>query len=389
MVIRMLLILLALAGAARADSLRIVVGAETPVVGEMIPVTIRGEYTSLITLETFVFPNSDDYDWIQITTDGWADEQIGGRTVRVFEQHIALFPRRPGPITIGPVTHHLTIVGRKAPREEIDVPAEAVTVEVAPYPVEGPPITAHGITVKDELSAEPGALRDGETLTRRVTITAKATLPHLLPTRPAMREPWLITFASPEDRKTELTPDGPVTTIVWEWSLRPRTGEPGVLAGMKIPWFDTGARTMRTAEIPPIPFGYASFGSNQGGADRLAPRAAAFGYAAVGAGLVVGLGFAVSGLALRGRAEAMRMLRRLSPVDPTRRVLVRAARSGDPLAIRRAADRHLRRRADLGRVVHRDETAELDRAVYGPPGDPAAPTASEAALAMLRRRRRR
>ena len=137
MVIRVLLVLLALAGAARADSLRIVVDAGSPVVGEMILVTIRGEYTSMITLETFVFPDSADYDWIQLANDRWVDERIGGRMMRVFEQRIGLIPRRPGAITIGPVTHHLTVIGQKQPREALDVPAEAITVEVAPFPVEG------------------------------------------------------------------------------------------------------------------------------------------------------------------------------------------------------------------------------------------------------------
>ncbi len=58
MVIRFLLAFLVSMVAARADTLRLVVPAAAPVVGEMIPVTVRGEYTSLITLEKLTFPDS-------------------------------------------------------------------------------------------------------------------------------------------------------------------------------------------------------------------------------------------------------------------------------------------------------------------------------------------
>ncbi len=112
MVIRFLLALLVSAVAARADTLRLVVPAVAPVVGEMIPVTVRGEYTSLITLEKLTFPDSPDYDWIQVARDRWADEMIDGRTVKVFERRVAVYPRRDGRITIGPVTHKLTVIGR-------------------------------------------------------------------------------------------------------------------------------------------------------------------------------------------------------------------------------------------------------------------------------------
>ena len=121
MVIRIAILLMLLAGSAHADSLRLVVPQMQPVVGEMIPVTVRGEYTRQITLESLTFPGSDDYDWMQLARDQWRDEQIDGRTVRVFERHIAVFPRHAGSLTIAPVTHHLTVVGADNLREPLDL----------------------------------------------------------------------------------------------------------------------------------------------------------------------------------------------------------------------------------------------------------------------------
>lgn len=365
MVIRLLVALLLSVGAARADSLRLVVPDGARVVGEMIPVTVRGEYTSFITLEKLTFPNSPDYDWMQTARDSWRDEMVEGRAVKVFERRIALFPRRAGPLAIGPLTHHLTILGRSSPREALDVEAAPVTLTVSPYPAEGVPLSARRLTVEDRLSADPGSLRDGDTLIRRVVIKAEGTLGHLLPPRPSMREPWLISFVSPEQRSVLPTPDGPAVTVVWEWSLRPKTGEPGVLPAFEFAWFDTVSRRMKTAAIPAIPFGYASFRDNQAGADRLAPGQAALGAGAVAIGLVAGLGLALHGAAARGLAEIRRTVARLSPVDPTRRALKAAARTGDLLALRAAAERYLARRRALGRSVTGRETAALDALLYG------------------------
>ena len=360
------MLLLLIAGDAYGDGLRLLLpdGAR-PVVGEMIPVTLRGEYTSRIALETLTFPSSEDYDWLQLARDQWRDEEIDGRTVRVFERPLAVFPRHAGTLTLGPVTHHLTVVDEKNLRAPLDIVAPPVSFDLAPYPGEGPPLSARQLTVEDGLSAAPGALRDGETLVRRVTLTAEGTLPHSLPPRPVLRAPWLISFAAPEQRDMRPTAAGPVTTVVWEWHLRPTTGEPGVLPPVPIPWFDTARREMRTADIPALPFGYASFHDNRSGTGRLPGGSMAAGVAAVVAGTLTGLGLCLAGLAPRRRAPLLRALRRLSPFDPTRLRLKRAARAGDLFALRRACDAYLRRRRDLGLKVSGDETAALDAALYG------------------------
>jgi hypothetical protein len=365
MVIRLVILLILLTGGARAETLRLLVPNVHPVVGEMIPVTIRGEYTRRIALETLTFPDSDDYDWMQLNRDAWRDERVDGRAVKVLERRIALFPRRAGSITIGPVTHHLTLIdGTNGGRETLDLRAEPLTVQVAPFPAESAPLAARSLTVEDTLSTSPGKLQDGESLIRRVTLHAYGTLPHLLPPRPAIREPWLISFTAPEVRKMKPSPEGPETTIVWEWHLRPKTGEPGVLPPIDIPWFDTTARRMKTAEIPAVPFGYASFAANRAGADRLPGVQLAIACSLFAAGLLTGLAFALTGLSPRKGAEILKHLKRYSPIDPTRSALRSAARTGDLLALRAAAERYLARRRALGLPEQNDATKELDREIF-------------------------
>lgn len=386
MVIRLALLFCLVAGIARADSLRLIVPNGAPVVGEMIPVTVRGEYTSRIALESLTFPNAADYDWIQLARDQWRDETIDGASVRVFERRIAVFPRHAGMLRIGPVVHRLKVLGASGARVPLDVTAPALSFPVAPYPGPPPPLAASALVVKDDLSAAPGALKDGETLVRRVTLIADGTLPHLMPVRPPMRTAWLISFTSPEQREMKATPNGPVTTIVWEWHLRPKTGEPGVLPAVTIPWFDTGSRRLRTAEIPAIPFGYASFRDDRSSAARLPAGQVVLAVAALALGVLGGLVIAVAGLAPQRRVDLRRRAGRVLFAVRGRHALRRAAAAGDAVALRRAADLYMRERRALGLPVTGRETVELDQALYGRNG--LAPDFdTEAALGPLTRHR--
>ncbi|MBN9671485.1 BatD family protein [Roseibium aggregatum] len=389
MVIRLAFLLLVLTGAARAESLRLVVpDGIRPVVGEMIAVTIRGEYTRRITLETLIFPDSEAYDWVQLARDSWKEERVKGRAVLVFQRRIALFPRQAGSLEIGPVTHELTVVAGNGGRETLEVHAEPLTLQVAPFPGKSAPLSARSLTVEDELSASPGELRDGETLIRKVTIHADGTLPHLLPPRPEIREPWLISFTGPEVREIQLSVDGPRASVAWEWHLRPKTGEPGVLPPIEIPWFDTGTRTLRTAEIPAIPFGYASFEANRAGSERLPALYLTAAFCVVGGGLLIGLGYILTGTSLSRKEGVLRLLRRWSPFDPTRHALAAAARQDDLPALRSAVERYLSRRRTLGLVEVEDATEDLDRAIFARPETRSSFNAKRYVKGLLKRKGR-
>ncbi|MFC3167077.1 hypothetical protein [Paracoccus fontiphilus] len=369
MVIRALLVWLVLAGAAlaRGDTrLMILHDHGNPVVSEMVELTIRGEYDLTVSLEDMQFPNSPDYDWIQIARDDWHKERVQGRLLQIFERRIALFPRRNGPLTVGPVSHKLTFVQDNGQRAETTVTAAPITLAVRPFPSDAPPLSASQLTLTDELSAEPGRLQKDEILTRRVTIEALGALAHHLPARPDLSEPWLILFSQPETRETVLTEAGPVARVVWEWQLRPKTGEPAILHAQAFPWFDTDNRQVEVAPLKPIPFGFAGFGSNFGASDQVAWRNWPIAALALGAGMGASLALMLRGQGLLPAAALRRRLRRLRP-GPHARAMRRAAAAGDLAVLRAAADRHLRWRGQPAPAL----MADLDRQLYAampPPG---------------------
>lgn len=368
MVIRALLLLLLSVLPVRADSLRLIIPEMRPVVGEMIPITLRGEYTGAISVEKMIFPDSASYDWIQVARDRWADERVEGKLFRTFERRIALFPRQPGTLTIGPVTHQLT-KSEGMTRPVFAVTARPVTLAVTPYPGAGRPLAARHLTVQDQFSDDPAKLRDGETFTRRLTITAEGTMAHLLPPRPDIREPWLISFAAPELRETHLTAEGPVAVVVWEWTLRPHTGERGTLMPIQFPWFNTLIREMRGAVTLPVEIGLASFGENFAGAARPSPQTRLEAGGLVLGGALVAVLIGLIGLAPAGWQGAVARMRRLMP-NPKAKALRHAAREGDLMALRAAGRDYIAAETRLGRKTSPQPLAELETAIFSAAGRP-------------------
>ncbi|MTH60263.1 BatD family protein [Paracoccus litorisediminis] len=366
MVIRHLLIFIALLLAWPAwaqDSLRLILPDTRPVTGEMIPVTIRGEYTGAITLEDMRFPDSAAYDWIQLGPDDWHDERVDGKQRRVLQRHIAVFARKPGNLTIGPVTHVLTKAETNS-RNRVEVTAPPASIPIQPYPAPGRPTVARSLKVTDELSGDPARIRDDQTILRRITLTAEGTMAHLLPARPELREPWLISFTSPERRETRLTEHGPVAFVQWEWHLRPITGEQGTLPPMRFSWFDTNKRELRGEITPPIPFGYGKLNQNIGGT---AKPGGAQGWllAALATGGALGLIAMLWGKGARPLSALAQHWHRLRP-NPALPALRLAAGQPDLFALRRAAEDYARAEQAAGRAAPRAALARLDRALFGP-----------------------
>lgn len=361
MVIRVLILLMLMALPTRADTLRLILPEMRPVVGEMIPVTIRGEYTGQISLESITFPDSPSYDWIQLARDRWANERINGKVFRIFERRIAVFPRQPGTLTIGPVTHHLTKADGMT-RPVFDIVAQPVTRAVLPYPGIGRTLASPKLTMTDEFSTDPSQLGHSETFTRRIVITAENSMAHLLPPRPLIREPWLISFAAPEVRETRLTTDGPVAIVIWEWSLRPHTGEVGSLTPMQFPWFNTVEREKQTVITLPVQIGIAGFGDNIDGAAQHMRSVTVQAAGLAAAGLVLGLITALAGRTPAPRLLAAR-LRRMRP-NPYARALRHAARDGDLMTLRRVAADYARAELALGRAIDQRALRALDDAIF-------------------------
>ncbi|AUC52155.1 hypothetical protein CDO87_02665 [Sagittula sp. P11] len=340
-----------------------------PFEGEMVLATLRGTYRQSITREEVKLRPMSDFDWVRLGMDRWTDERVDGLTARVFERRIAFYPRRAGALEILPITHALQVLGADGGRQDILVRSEPVTLTVQPKPsgVGDDWLPLRTLEVSDSWDVDPAQLADGQGATRRVVLRAFGATPEMMPPQPTLRQPWLISFTPPEERNFQVTPEGPVSTVVWTWKLRPVTGEPGVIPAITLPWFDTGKRTARSATIPASPIGYASFSAN-----------AASGWQPIGSpgwafwGLAGLAAVATAAITSRHRAPARDMFRRVRR-RWRRRVLLsrlrRLVRAGEVAAARKLASRLLEDFSAL------DETERLaclmpaDMTLFGAAGD--------------------
>ena len=344
----LVLILLALPAAAQdRDALRLELvldpRSEAPYAGEMVLATIRGTYRARIAREDLKLRQMTDFDWSRLGQDAWSERRIDGRAVRVMERRIALYPRRAGTLEILPIAHELEVIADDGTREAAIVRSEPVRVEVREPPAGAGDawLPVRALELSESWTVDPSELEDGQSTERRVVLRALGATPEMLPEQPPLRAPWLITFAPPGTRDLQITAEGPVTTVVWTWTLRPITGEPGVLPEVAIPWFDTGAGEARTAVLPAASIGYASFADNEASGWREGPGVGRIHALFAVAGLLAGLAAVLRGRGASGLrlAQLGRALRRRRDLHRLRRL----ARRGNlgrfrTLAMRLLAD---------------------------------------------------
>ncbi|NDW04150.1 BatD family protein [Jiella pacifica] len=329
-----------------------------PYVGEMVLLTLRGDYDAFITLERFEGIELANFTWLQLGRDVWSKSRKNGREYTTVERKLALYPQKPGTLAIGPFRHRLTLDDGSGRRSETIVASNALDLTVKPKPATdgGWWLPAKNVTIDDHWDMDTARLADGATATRTVTITAVGQTAAALPPPPKVVAPWLIAFIAPEIRTTEITRDGPVGTVQWQWRMRPSRSEPGRLPAYHIPWFDTQSREMRDLVMKSRRFAYATITAPEGSAARtrlenwLLPLAL---------GLLLPVGAA---LHRRRPLPAREILARLRRWLPERDALaMRAARiRGDVRAYRRIAAKRLSRHGH----APEQELAAIDAALF-------------------------
>jgi hypothetical protein len=129
-----------------------------------------------------------------------------------------------------------------------------------------------------------------------------------------MRVPNLITFSDPGERTTILTPQGPISRVVWRWTFKPATSLPADLETVIIPWFDTTTRENREVILGPRRVALAGgTGSRQKPGSSLLRFAHYAMLAGLALGLLAGLTLVMPGLKLKSRKTIGTTIRRLVP----------------------------------------------------------------------------
>lgn len=335
--------------------------APEPFAQEMILLRIHGVYTVEMTLEHLDQPAFADFAWMQLGRDKWAENTVEGRHARSFDRVMALFPRKAGTLTIPPFTHRLTLLAPNGSRVRHDVVSTPVTLTVRAAPAVAWWLPARALRLTDTFDKDPAKLGTGETTHRTVTLEADGVPADLLPPMPDLRDPGLIAFPDPEERTSRLTREGPVSTVVWRWTIRSKTGAPATLPAIRIPWFDTVARKEQVAELAGRAVARADGATEAKGPDLAATRRIVLPLAAA-TGLLGGLALLLAGT----RVDTTRLTGWIASRDPTApsRRMRKAARTGDIAGFREAALRWARQHALEGKPEVVAALADLGATAY-------------------------
>lgn len=383
MIVRLLVVLMVLAGAAHAQSSEVrpseldltvtVANSEVvPFAGEMVLITIHGVYRRHVTRESLMQPDLEGFNWMQLGEDRWYDTKENGQKVKNFERRMALYPEEPGTLTIGAFTHRLTLTDEGDDWFDYDLKSEPIEIEVrpAPEPAQGDwwfPVRQ--LRVSDEWSNAPDQLQRGEGVLRVIKIEAVGASPEMIPPMPKMTSPSAMIFPHPEKRFVELSPEGPVTYAFWRWTVRPTNDTSAILEPIRFSYYDTRARKAHEVTISAqrVAFEDATL------VDETAPAPPEAGrllrgplLAALAAGFALGLLALLGGRRFAGRAG----VRGVPYLDPLDREIRAAGRKGDLRRLRRAAAALLRRDGGARRRALLDD---LDRAVFAPVAQPPDP----------------
>ncbi|WP_395665281.1 hypothetical protein [Methylocella sp.] len=369
----------------------VVDGPKEPYVGEMLILRLRSFIEAPVARHEIEQPQLVDFDWRQYGRDVEVETQVAGVTLRGLERAIAIFPRRPGRLTIDPFTRKVELIGPDNTRRDAAFSSAPVTVEARALDGLVKPgdffLPARSVTLTDEWEPRPDRLGLNDAARRTLTIMAEGLTADRLPPPPPMRAPGLIVFAAPAERETIATPKGLTAKAVYRYDVRPASSEPAKTPAIHVAWFDTVERRMREASLPPRVVAFVDPNAPQiaGGASEGASFARRLGAAGLGFAWAAALGLLILTSPAHVGALGGRLAFWRAPGRAELARLRRAGRRGDAagvmaatLALSRAfPERFARAARGAG-----PELARLEAGLYGRGG--AAPDAQ--GLAALSRK---
>lgn len=183
--------------------------------------------------------------------------QIDGRQHIVLETTFALFPQRSGTLEIPSLVYELAVSrgqrdfwGRSSRRR---IRTEALSLEVDPTPDSYTGDTwlpAKNLQLSEHWSADPDKLRQGEPVTRRITLQAEGLTAAQLPTLTLEEAPGITLYPDRPQTEEQVNVGGVQSTSTLTLAMVPNRSGRLEIPAVKLQWWDTDADQMRTAELP-------------------------------------------------------------------------------------------------------------------------------------------
>jgi len=184
--------------------------------------------------------------------------QINDRQHLVLESTFAIFPQRSGTLEIPALDYEVAVSrGQRSPwgtrgsRQRISGEAQTLEVTSRPQEFQGDTwLPARDLRLTQHWSSDPGNLRQGEPVTRRITLEADGLTSAQLPeiTLPATDS---VSFYPDRPQTDEqINASGVRSSSTFTVAMVPNRSGRHTLPAVQIQWWDTEAQELRTAELP-------------------------------------------------------------------------------------------------------------------------------------------
>ncbi|WP_285764924.1 BatD family protein [Biformimicrobium ophioploci] len=249
-------------GANREAFLEVETDKEQVRVGEQLLVKVR-LYTSVSLHSLDPSPLDIPNAQVEKVTENRYDRHINNVGYAVYEIVFAVFPEKPGPITIPALTYHaltgdrdpFSIFNRSSKRMRLRSTSKNVMVMPRPDSYSGEHwLPARSLGIAQAWSKDPKEFKVGEPITRILTVTGEGLKASQLPPIPRLSVDGLKTYPD-QPQKEDTTSMQGITGVRTETTAIVAS-QPGdyALPAVTITWWDTEAQQQRAAYLPPFTF---------------------------------------------------------------------------------------------------------------------------------------
>ncbi len=239
----------------------------SPYVGQQIRYSFR-LYSRVLGTNSGLFlePSYDGF-WLEEINTLRYQVLRGNRSYEVRAHSVALFPTRPGPLTIEPVQFVIPDTPIKA--GEVLV-SDAVTINVQPLPEAGRADNFSGAVGDFELlpTIDRQTTRLGEPISLQLAVRGDGNVAQIpIPALPDSTD-WR-SYANPSQYQSETSDDGPlIGQTTFSWLLTPLKAGDLALPEISLSYFDPAAASYKTISTSPVTIQVAP---GEGEADSVSP----------------------------------------------------------------------------------------------------------------------
>jgi hypothetical protein len=182
---------------------------------------------------------------------------LGGRNFVVRERRYAIFPQRPGRLTIGPATFEAMVIPNRGFSRVQRFQSETLelTVRSAVAPPDAYPdavwLPANAVSLSETWSAEPSGLAVGVPMTRMLTIEADGLLETQLPELRVAQAAGIRVYPDRPTLERSVTEDGLTARRIERYAVLAQTAGEAELPVVELPWFNVRQQRWEVARLPP------------------------------------------------------------------------------------------------------------------------------------------